>query len=371
MRSVLLAFPPALGRTLLGACLLTGCAAAGDFDDAFEPFVEHDEPLDFQVDQDESGKADGTSPTVFDRNRIVEESFFTNANAVDGDGVQAFFENTPYGTRSFLADERVGGRRAADVIVEISRAAGINPVMLVARMQVEKGLVSKTQRPSQNTVDFAFGCGCPDGHSCYESYRGLDKQIVCAVDVLSQLHDESVSGTGAWRQGKAKKTLDPLTVTPANHATASLYGYTPWVLPNRGGNWLVWNITRIHSRHFQQLGVMQAPPESPWVGTICETDGDCSFSYQGQSGFCFLDATGQEEKGFCSLPCEGYCPDLAGRAKTFCTQVRTLSPGSCVSRAQTENGNCATVPGTSPQQAQRYVGSSGAPTDSALVCLPD
>jgi hypothetical protein len=371
MRCAFLCFPTGLGQVLLSACVLLGCAAASDLDEDFEPFVQHDEPLDFEVDQDDTGKADGISPTVFDRNRIVEEAFFTNANAVDGNGVQAFFENTPYGTRSFLANERVGGRRAADVIVEKSREAGINPVMLVARMQVEKGLVSKTQRPSQNTVDFAFGCGCPDGHSCYESYRGLDKQIACAVDVLSRLYEGSVHGTGEWRQGKAKKTLDPLTVTPANHATASLYGYTPWVLPNRGGNWLVWNVTRIHSRHFQQLGLMQAPSASPWVGTSCETDGDCAFSHAGQSGFCFLDTAGQEEKGFCSLPCEGYCPDLAGRAKTFCTLLAPPSVGGCVSRAQTENGNCSTVPGTSPQQARRYVGSSGAPADSAAVCLPD
>ena len=357
-----------VGLFLLGVFTLGGCAAAGEMDEAFEPFVGHDEPADFEVAEDDGGKADGISPTVFNRNLIVEEAFFTNANAVDGDGVQAFFENTPYGTRSFLADERVDGRRVADVIVEVSRNAGINPVMLVARMQVEKGLVSKTQRPGRDTVDFAFGCGCPDGRSCYESYRGMDKQIVCAVDVLTRLYDESVSGTGAWRKGQAKKTLDPLTVTPANHATASLYGYTPWVLPNRGGNWLVWNVTRIHSRHFQQLGLMREPAASPWVGTPCKAAEDCSFSHGGESGFCFLDES--QDQGFCSLPCEGYCPDMSGRAKTFCTTLASVSGGGCVSRSQTENGHCSAIPGTSAQQADRYVGSSGAPADTATVCLP-
>ncbi len=355
------------GLLLLGI-VLGGCAAAGGTDEALEPFVGHDEPADFEVAEDDDAKADGISPTVFNRNLIVEETFFANANAVDGDGVQKFFENTPYGTRSFLADERVGGRRAADVIVEAAQAAGLNPVMLVARMQVEKGLVSKSQRPGRDTVDFAFGCGCPDGRACYESYRGLDKQIDCAVDVLTRLYDESVSGTGAWRKGKAKQTLDPLTVTPANHATASLYGYTPWVLPNRGGNWLVWNVTRIHSRHFQQLGVMRDPAQSPWIGTPCKADADCTFSYEGESGFCFLDASGAQ--GFCSLPCEGYCPDMSGRAKTFCTTLTSVSGGGCVSRSQPENGNCAAIPGTSAQQAERHVGASGAAADTAIVCLP-
>jgi hypothetical protein len=32
-----------------------------------------------------------------------------------------------------------------------------------------------------------------------------------------------------WAVGKAKRTLDPCSVTPKNKATAALYTYTPWV----------------------------------------------------------------------------------------------------------------------------------------------
>ena len=43
-----------------------------------------------------------------------------------------------------------------------------------------------------------------------------------------------------------------------NHATASLYAYTPWVLVNTGGNWLVWNITRKYEQHAIAEGYISA-----------------------------------------------------------------------------------------------------------------
>jgi hypothetical protein len=46
--------------------------------------------------------------------------------------------------------------RAADAIVAASSAEGINALGMLGRMQVEKSLISKTVRPSQRTVDFAF-----------------------------------------------------------------------------------------------------------------------------------------------------------------------------------------------------------------------
>jgi hypothetical protein len=196
-------------------------------------------------------------PATFDRNQVITDELFTDTGAVDGDQLQAFFEASPYGTRSWLADARIGGLRAADVIVEAARAEGLNPIVMVARMQVEQSMVSPTARPTQRRIDFAFGCGCPDGRACSEAFRGLDKQVACAARTLRRWYDASIDGTGQWRMGKSGRTLDPATVTPANHATASLYAYTPWVLTGRGGNWLVWNVTRKYVRH---LDAQLAPP---------------------------------------------------------------------------------------------------------------
>jgi len=350
-----------------------GCAAADSSETHAAPFVDHDEASDFDPVYDDSGKADGISPSSFDPNTIVKEVFFTNTEAVDGDGVQSFFEDTPYGNRSFLADETIGGARAADVIVEASQHAGLNPIVMLARMQVEKSLVGKSQRPSSSSLDWAFGCGCPDGRSCYEGYRGFDKQVACAADTLAELHGESVAGTGQWRRGHQHRTSDGRWVTPSNHGTAALYGYTPWVLRGRGGNWLVWNITRRFALHFLELGLLQGgleeQPDS-WIGAPCDEDSDCDFSASGEVGFCFTYDETAGTAGFCSLVCEGYCPDRSGHARTFCVDSPDSSGGMCAAKSESENDDCGDLPGTSPQETARYVGSSGASQSSAVVCLP-
>jgi hypothetical protein len=226
------------------ALALPACAELG-------PYEDHDELSDFDpVPPPDDGKGDVSGiPAAFDRNLVIEDELFTDVDGLSAEELQAFFEDTPYHNRSWLADATVDGVAASEAIVSASRAAGINPVVMVARMQVEKSLVSKTVRPSASRVDYAFGCGCPDGHACSASYRGLDRQVECAATTLRRWYDGSVAGDGLWVKGKAKRTLDPLTITPKSHATASHYAYTPWVLTGRGGNWLAWNVTRRYLRH--------------------------------------------------------------------------------------------------------------------------
>jgi len=210
-----------------------------------------DEPADYEVDPND-GKGDGVSAT-FNQNDVVGDDIFTGTMTVAE--VQKFLEQSPYKNRSWLADFKVDGKSAAQLIVDAATAERVSPIMLVARMQVEASLVSKTARPTQYRIDRALGCGCPDGAGCSASYRGFGPQLVCGAKILRKWYDGSVAGNGLWNKGVAKRTLDPKTVTPANHATASLYAYTPWVLVGSGGNWLVWNVTRKYVRHAEALGL--------------------------------------------------------------------------------------------------------------------
>jgi hypothetical protein len=99
--------------------------------------------------------------------------------------VQAFFERTPYGRRSFLAGERVGsGELLSSALVRAATERGINPIVLLVTLQKERGLVSLTTAPTRHSIDYAFGCGCPDGGSCSTAYKGLDKQLACAADAF-------------------------------------------------------------------------------------------------------------------------------------------------------------------------------------------
>jgi hypothetical protein len=207
-----------------------------------------DEPADYEVDE----AADGLSAT-FSQNNVVDDALFTGTMTVAD--VQKFLEVSPYNNRSWLADYKVGGTSAAQLIVDAAVAERISPMMLLARMQVEASLVSKTAAPAQSRIDKALGCGCPDGGGCSASYRGFGRQLLCGAKILRKWYDGSSAGNGIFNKGVAKRTLDPKTVTPANHATASLYAYTPWVLTGSGGNWLVWNVTRKYTRHADAKGI--------------------------------------------------------------------------------------------------------------------
>ncbi len=362
-----------MSRVALSLIALFGLACSNAPD---EPFAEHETAEDLELVL-KSGAAG--LPSSFRANHVMDDSFFTDSDSVDAALVQRFFERGPYnGRRSFLASERVDGQSAAEALVAAARVEGLNPILLLARMQVEKSLIAKSQRPSGNSIDFAFGCGCHDGQACYERFRGLDKQLACAADTLRRHYEGSVAGTSGWVRGRQNTSLDPQRVTPDNHATASLYSYTPWVLEGRGGNWLVWNVTRRYALHFESLGADlgsgDAPaPERKWIGSPCEGPADCNFG--DQVGSCQrFEASGDPAQGVCVLSCEGLCPDRSGFASTFCVTAQAFGEaedfGLCTVQAVTANDRCAGLPGMEARQVDRYVGSSGARSRLAEVCVP-
>lgn len=224
---------------------MTACAT-----DSAPPDTD-DEASDFDPVPDD-GKADGLG--TFNMNNVFPDDLLTDDTAMDASDVQAFLEDSPYGGRSWLADATVGDGSFADAVMAAAHAEHIHPLVLIARMQVESSGVSK--HPGATTLKHALGCGCPDGGGCSASYSGLGNQLDCAAHVLRKLYDESEDGSGEWRKGHTKKTLDPKTVTPATNATAALYGYTPWVLVGRGGTWLAWNVTRKFVAHADALGLL-------------------------------------------------------------------------------------------------------------------
>ena len=159
---------------MLSLALLSACVTEMD--------SEEDRP-EFDLDAEDGGKADGVSAT-FNRNLVLDDGLFVNADAMGVDEVQAFFEDSPYNNRSWLADHTINGVSAAQAVVDAAQAEGIHPLVLVARMQVETSLVSKTARPTQRLIDRALGCGCPDGAACNSAYAGLQRQLDCGARTL-------------------------------------------------------------------------------------------------------------------------------------------------------------------------------------------
>lgn len=116
----------------------------------------------------------------------------------------------------------------------------------------------------------------------------------------------------------------------------------------------------------------QTPPPAPFIGDPCKSDADCGFSDAGKNGSChlFTPSSGGGEQGFCTLACQGFCPDKGGKAPTFCTSLDGGASGSCVSKSDALNGNCSKIPGTSAASATRFIGSSTASPSTAQACLP-
>jgi peptidoglycan/xylan/chitin deacetylase (PgdA/CDA1 family) len=107
------------------------------------------------------------------------------------------------------------------------------------------------------------------------------------------------------------------------------------------------------------------PPPQKFIGDKCTTDADCAFTANGEAGHCHA-------AGFCTISCAGTCPDLDGKAGTFCiADGITATKGVCVSKGATQNQNCASLPNTVLSLKPRFlpVGSTISAAQ-ANVCAP-
>ncbi len=115
------------------------------------------------------------------------------------------------------------------------------------------------------------------------------------------------------------------------------------------------------------------PNTSSWIGDPCDHDLDCSFNANGAMGRCFMAHQPASGMGFCSIPCNGFCPDAANEAVTFCvpTQAMGLNLGGvCMSKSGSRNDFCQRYPGYEVKEVTRYIGNSNASASTADVCLP-
>ena len=188
-----------------------------------------------------------SSTDGFDPSAIVDVGAFSDGKSIDVSQVQQFLERTPYNRGSFLATYQSNGVRAADAIVRAASRYSLNPLVFLVRAEMAEGLVGEEFYPAPPArVEYVFDCGCTGSGSCDPSLAGFDNQVSCLGRALRASLDE-IAQTGAtagqWAPGQPRLTLDGVTVTPADPATAALYQYTPIVaLKKAGGNWLFWNL---------------------------------------------------------------------------------------------------------------------------------
>ncbi|ABF92464.1 putative lipoprotein [Myxococcus xanthus DK 1622] len=206
-------------KTRLWLLLVPALVAAG-----CGPIDEADEPVIDEL----TGQVLLEATTKYDMHRLLEDTDITGGQWITTAQVQAFLQQN----NSFLANYRdpaFSNKTAAALIVERSKAFGISPLYMLARIQVESSLI---QSGNSNNLAKATGCGCPDTSGCDAQYVGFGKQIDCSAKKLRGYLTDLDAGRATisgWRVGVTKSTSDPCSVRPANKATAALYTYTPWV----------------------------------------------------------------------------------------------------------------------------------------------
>lgn len=128
---------------------------------------------------------------------------------------------------------------AAELIYDVARACGINPRVILVKLQKEQGLVTSTD-PSPRAYNFALGMDCPDTPSgCSAASAGFFWQLYKGVGQLRWYNNPA--GSFTWlRPGTVisrpyypnRPSCGSQSFTLRNKATAALYYYTPYV-PNQ------------------------------------------------------------------------------------------------------------------------------------------
>ena len=128
---------------------------------------------------------------------------------------------------------------AAELIYDIARACGINPRVILVKLQKEQGLITATD-PSPRAYDFALGMDCPDTPSgCSAASAGFFWQLYRGVGQLNWYSNPA--GSFTWLKPGTVISRPYYPNRPScgsqsfkleNKATAALYYYTPYV-PNQ------------------------------------------------------------------------------------------------------------------------------------------
>lgn len=137
----------------------------------------------------------------------------------------------------------------------------INPKFLLVLLQKEASLIENSN-PSQERLDWATGYGCPDNWVCNPYYKGFGKQVnSAALQFLAYMNENDrysykPGQTYTFSNPYGTISKAPISVTPANRATAALYNYTPHVF---NGNY---NVYKLWNRYFSQSVVSLYPDGS-------------------------------------------------------------------------------------------------------------
>ncbi len=186
----------------------------------------------------------------FNPANIMSDGTFTNRNSMSVNQIQNFLESkgstclANFTSLSLndangdgLGDEPYGkgiGEQvsAATLIWQAAQLYRINPQVILATLQKEQGLVTRTDCPSWR-YNTALGYGCPDSQPCDSAAYGFTRQIDYGVWHFRGFFDDTYPVPPTVPGNKfiaynPNGSCGGTTLNIQNRATAALYSYTPY-----------------------------------------------------------------------------------------------------------------------------------------------
>ena len=192
--------------------------------------------------------------TTFTPGNIISDAVMFDENTMTAAQIQTFLNtrnpNCTPGSAACLKDYRATtstmqapycdtylgapNESAATMIHKSAKACGINPQVLLVKLQKEQALVTASGAGLTETrYKKALGYGCPDNAGCNASYAGLAQQLYYASSGLIRYGEEPQrynfrAGQTANIQYNPIASCGSSPVLISNRATAALYNYTPY-----------------------------------------------------------------------------------------------------------------------------------------------
>lgn len=197
-----------------------------------------------------SQRVHAADTSQFNPGYIMSDPVFTDYKSMTAAQIQAFLESKNsvclinFQTQSLndangdgLGDEPYGKGinelvPVSTVIWQASQLYQINPQVILATLQKEQGLITRSDCPEWR-YNTALGYGCPDTEPCNTSAYGFTRQIDYGVWHFKGFYNDSypvppITPGSRYIAYNPASSCGGTTVSIQNRATAALYSYTPY-----------------------------------------------------------------------------------------------------------------------------------------------
>ena len=205
------------------------------------------------------------SAKAYSNNNLIDDVVFDNYGSMDSNSIQNFLNQFPSScikdyssplpdADPYKAYSTYGANAtAAQVIKRTSDVWGVNPMVILTKLQQEESLVKGDAGCDGWRYNSAMGYKCPDSGGCDPAYAGFTQQVVKGVWQL-KFNKEVSTGNNSWQgngdivyggymtTGNFRRcsscqityydgyaTIDGNLIHMDTGSTASLYSYTPHV----------------------------------------------------------------------------------------------------------------------------------------------